>query len=64
MPSPQVSKSFLSLLFQVLSVLLSLVGDVLGGLFHPLPAHGCITAEPLSGSTLVGTPVPRPSFGT
>nr|XP_035940286.1 sperm-associated antigen 4 protein isoform X4 [Halichoerus grypus] len=25
---------------------------VQGGLFHPLPAHGCVTAEPLSGSPL------------
>ncbi|XP_069404550.1 sperm-associated antigen 4 protein isoform X1 [Ovis canadensis] len=34
MPSPQVSKSFLSLLFQVLSVLLSLVGDVLVSVYR------------------------------
>ncbi|XP_058418794.1 sperm-associated antigen 4 protein isoform X1 [Diceros bicornis minor] len=34
MPSPRVSKSFLSLLFQVLSVLLSLVGDVLVGVYR------------------------------
>ncbi|KAB0382558.1 hypothetical protein FD755_004475 [Muntiacus reevesi] len=34
MPSPHVSKSFLSLLFQVLSVLLSLVGDVLVSVYR------------------------------
>ncbi|XP_012610302.1 sperm-associated antigen 4 protein isoform X2 [Microcebus murinus] len=34
MPTPRVSKSFLSLLFQVLSVLLSLVGDVLVSVYR------------------------------
>ncbi|XP_060983147.1 sperm-associated antigen 4 protein isoform X2 [Dama dama] len=34
MPPPHVSKSFLSLLFQVLSVLLSLVGDVLVSVYR------------------------------
>ncbi|XP_069352681.1 sperm-associated antigen 4 protein isoform X2 [Eulemur rufifrons] len=34
MPTPRVSKSFLSLLFQVLSVLLSVVGDVLVSVYR------------------------------
>ncbi|XP_020012415.2 sperm-associated antigen 4 protein isoform X1 [Castor canadensis] len=34
MPTPRVSKSFLSLLFQVLSVLLSLVGDALVSVYR------------------------------
>uniref|UniRef100_A0A8C5V0E2 Sperm associated antigen 4 n=1 Tax=Microcebus murinus TaxID=30608 RepID=A0A8C5V0E2_MICMU len=62
MPTPRVSKSFLSLLFQVLSVLLSLVGDVLVSVYREVCSiRFLLTAVSLLSLFLAGlSSAPKP----